>query len=44
MSLRSPVTHKKPLKEEILEEIIEKFNEKILDMVNHNVQDALKKF
>jgi thiamine pyrophosphate-dependent acetolactate synthase large subunit-like protein len=37
-------THKKiTLKEEILEDI-EKFMEKILDMVNQNVQDALKKF
>jgi 5'-deoxynucleotidase YfbR-like HD superfamily hydrolase len=26
------------------EEIIEKFMEKILDMVNQNVQDGLKKF
>jgi hypothetical protein len=33
-------THKKTLKEEISE----KFMEKILDMVNQNVQDALKKF
>jgi anaerobic ribonucleoside-triphosphate reductase len=32
------------IKEEILEEISEKFMEKILDMVNQNVQDALKKF
>jgi 5'-deoxynucleotidase YfbR-like HD superfamily hydrolase len=32
--------HKKTLKEEISE----KFMEKILDMVNKNVQDALKKF
>jgi Zn-finger protein len=36
--------HKKTLKEEILEETSEKFMEKILDMVNQNVQDALKKF
>jgi mevalonate kinase len=35
---------KKPLKEEILIEITEKFMEKILDMINQNVQDALKKF
>jgi hypothetical protein len=27
-----------------LEDITEKFKEKILDMVNQNVQDALKKF
>jgi hypothetical protein len=33
----------KTLKEEILEVIAEKFMEKILDMVNQNVQDALKK-
>jgi cell division ATPase FtsA len=37
-------THKKILKEEILEEIIEKFMENILDMVNQNVQHVLKKF
>jgi uncharacterized protein YukE len=37
-------THIKPLKEEILEDITKKFMEKILDMVNQNVQDALKKF
>jgi F0F1-type ATP synthase membrane subunit b/b' len=36
--------HKKTLKEEILEEISEKFMKKRLDMVNQNVQDALKKF
>jgi hypothetical protein len=45
MSLRNPVTPtKKTLKEETLQEITEKFMEKILDMVNQNVQDALKKF
>jgi 5'-deoxynucleotidase YfbR-like HD superfamily hydrolase len=33
-------THKKVLKEGIFE----KFVEKIIDMVNQNVQDALKKF
>jgi hypothetical protein len=32
------------LKEEILEKITEKFMEKILDVVNQNVQNALKKF
>jgi hypothetical protein len=32
------------LKEEILEDITEKFMKKLLDMVNQNVQDALKKF
>jgi hypothetical protein len=37
-------THKKTLKEEILEEITEKFMENVLDMVKKNVQDALKKF
>jgi hypothetical protein len=36
-------TKKKILKEEILEEISEKFMW-ILDMVNQNVQDELKKF
>jgi cell division ATPase FtsA len=36
--------HKNILKEEILQEITENFMEKILDMVNQNVQDALKKF
>jgi disulfide oxidoreductase YuzD len=33
-------THKKTLKEEISE----KFMEKILDVVNQNIQDGLKKF
>jgi hypothetical protein len=37
-------THIKALKEEILEDIAKKFMEKILDMVNRNVQDALKEF
>jgi cell division ATPase FtsA len=32
------------LKEEILEDITKKLMEKILDMVNQNVQDALNKF
>jgi uncharacterized protein (UPF0305 family) len=36
--------HIKTLKEEILEDIPKKFMEKILDVVNQNVQDALKKF
>jgi cell division ATPase FtsA len=36
--------HKNTLKEEILKEITENFMEKILDIVNQNVQDALKKF
>jgi predicted glycosyltransferase len=37
-------THKKILKEEILEEISEKFMEKILVMANQNVYDVLKDF
>jgi archaellum component FlaC len=37
-------THIKSLKEEILEYITEKFMEKMLDMINQNVQDILKKF
>jgi hypothetical protein len=36
--------HKNSLKEEILQVITENFIEMILDMVNQNVQDALKKF
>jgi hypothetical protein len=45
MSLRNPVTPtKKSLKKEILEEITEKFTGKVLDTVNQNVQNALKKF
>jgi hypothetical protein len=36
--------HKNTLEEEILQEITENFKEKILDMVNQNVQDKLKKF
>jgi hypothetical protein len=35
---------KNTLKEEILQEITKNFMKKILDMVNQNVQDALKKF
>jgi methionyl-tRNA synthetase len=35
---------KKTLREEINEEITVIFMEKILDMVNQNVQDALKQF
>jgi hypothetical protein len=31
-------------REQILQEVTEKFKEKILDMANQNVQDALKKF
>jgi hypothetical protein len=34
-------THIKTFKEEILEDIIDKFM-KIIDMVNQNIQDALK--
>jgi hypothetical protein len=36
--------HKNNLKEEILQVITENFMELILDTVNQNVQDALKKF
>jgi hypothetical protein len=36
--------HKNTLKEEIFQEITENFMEKMLDMVNQNVQNALKKF
>jgi hypothetical protein len=36
--------HKKILKEEILQVINENFTEMLLDMVNQNVQEALKKF
>jgi hypothetical protein len=36
--------HKNTLKEEILQVINEKFIEMILDMVNQNVQETLKKF
>jgi hypothetical protein len=36
--------HKNILKEELLQEITEKFMGKILDMVNQNVQDVLRKF
>jgi hypothetical protein len=36
--------HINTLKEEILQEITEKFMEMLLDMVNQNVEDALKKF
>jgi hypothetical protein len=35
---------KKILTEEIWVEISEKFMEKIVDMVNQNLQDVLKKF
>jgi hypothetical protein len=35
--------HKNILKEEILQEITKNFMEEILDMVNQNIQDALKK-
>jgi uncharacterized protein YpuA (DUF1002 family) len=37
-------THKNNLKEEILQVINEHFIEMTLDMVNQNVQEALKKF
>jgi hypothetical protein len=36
--------HKNSLKKEIYKKITEKFMGKILDMVNQNAQDALKKF
>jgi predicted nucleotide-binding protein (sugar kinase/HSP70/actin superfamily) len=36
--------HKKNLKEEILQLINEYFIEMLLDMVNQNIQEALKKF
>jgi hypothetical protein len=36
--------HKNNLKEEILQVINENFIEMILDMVNQNVQETLKKF
>jgi hypothetical protein len=36
--------HKNILKEEILQVITENFMEMILDMVNQNKQEALKKF
>jgi hypothetical protein len=36
--------HKNYLKEEILQVINENFVEMILDMVNQNVQETLKKF
>jgi hypothetical protein len=36
--------HKNSLKEEILQSITENFMEMLLDKVNQNVQEALKKF
>jgi hypothetical protein len=36
--------HKNTLKEEILQVITENYMEIILDMVNQNIQEALKKF
>jgi hypothetical protein len=36
--------HKNILKEEILQEITENFMQMLLDKVNQNVQEALKKF
>jgi hypothetical protein len=42
---RNPIMHAIPsLKEEILQIIPENFMELLLDMVNQNVQEALKKF
>jgi hypothetical protein len=44
MTVKEPSdVHKITLKEEILQEITENFMKR-LDMVNQNVQDALKKF
>jgi methionyl-tRNA synthetase len=37
-------THKNNLREEILQVITENFVEMLLDMVNQNIQEALKKF
>jgi uncharacterized protein YlxW (UPF0749 family) len=36
--------HKNTLKEEILKEITDNFMEMLLDMVNQNIQEVLKKF
>jgi hypothetical protein len=36
--------HKNSLKEDILQVITENFMEMLLDMINQNVQEALKKF
>jgi hypothetical protein len=36
-------THKKSLKQEIMDKITQKFMEKLQDMVKQKVQDALKK-
>jgi hypothetical protein len=36
--------HKNTLKEEILQVVNEKFMEMLLDMVNQNIQEGLKKF
>jgi hypothetical protein len=36
--------HKNTLKEEILQEITENFMEMLIDKVNQNIQEALKKF
>jgi Zn-finger protein len=36
--------HKNTLKEDILQVVIENFLEMIQDMVNQNIQEALKKF
>jgi peptidyl-tRNA hydrolase len=37
-------THKKSLREKIMDEVIERFMEKKLDTIKKNVEDALKKF
>jgi hypothetical protein len=41
---KNNVVHKNDFKEEILQVITEDFMEMLLDMVNQNVQEALKKF
>jgi hypothetical protein len=41
---KSNKAHKNTLKEEILQVINENFIEKLLDMVNQNIQETLKKF
>jgi hypothetical protein len=44
MTPRNPTMSTKTLKEDILQGITENFMDMILDMVNQNLQDALKKF
>jgi hypothetical protein len=38
------ITHKKSLKEEIMDDITEKLMEKLQDMANQKVQNAFKKY